>query len=81
MGKVGSGVGWKFVVLVCVRCSLAVWYNRVWSQWEEGIVPLGLMQGSERGWRDWISTVVRQVSDQGSPGTRPETGGGVMVML
>ena len=74
----GGGV---FVGLVWVRCSLAVWERRVCSQWEGGIVPLGLMQGREREWRDCMRTVVRQVSVHDRPGTRPETGGGVMVMV
>ena len=66
---------------MCVRYSVAVWDRRVCSQCDGGMVPSGFMLGREREWRDCIRTVVRHVSAQEMPGTRPETGGGVMVMV
>jgi hypothetical protein len=43
------------------------------------------MQGREREWRDWMRTVVRQVSAQDEPRTWHVTGGcdgdGVKVMV
>ena len=65
----------------CVRYSVAVWDRRVYNQCVGGMVPSELMHGREREWRDWIRTVVRQVSAQDKPGTCPVTGGGVMVMV
>ena len=49
------------------------------------MVPSELMQGREREWRDWMRTMVRQVSAEDEPGTWPVTGGcdgnGVKVMV
>jgi hypothetical protein len=55
--------------------SFAVWCNRVCSQWVGGMEPYGLMQGRESECRDWMRTMVRQVSAQEVPRTWPVTGG------
>jgi hypothetical protein len=45
------------------------------------MTPSAVMHGRERIWRDWMSTVVREVVAREVHGTCPVTGGGVMVMV
>ena len=53
----------------------------MYNQCVGGMTPSGLMNGRERVWRDWMSTVVRQVADHEVHGTCLVTKGGVMVMV
>ena len=84
-GCVVCEVEWVWVGEVervwCALNSFVVWWSRVYNQCVGGMTPSALMHGRERIWRDWMSTVVREVVAREVHGTCPVTGGGVMVMV